>query len=156
METIDSESANLETAPDGWVDMGVGNCRLYRLPKVQNPKGNLAIVEFEKFLPLPVKRSFWVFNVPAKEIRGVHAHKACHLFLTCLVGQVTVLLDDGANRINVKLDNPFCGLHLQPGVWGSQLDFSKDAMLLVFASHLYDASDFILNYDEYLKHSKKP
>jgi hypothetical protein len=34
--------------------------------------------------------------------------------------------------------------------WGSQYDYSPDAVLLVFASHFYDAADYIRNYDEFL------
>jgi hypothetical protein len=35
-------------------------------------------------------------------------------------------------------------------VWGVQYKFSTDAVLLVFASHLYDPSDYIRDYDEFL------
>ena len=30
-------------------------------------------------------------------------------------------------------------------------DFSKDAVLMVLASEIYDESDYIRNYDEFLK-----
>jgi UDP-2-acetamido-3-amino-2,3-dideoxy-glucuronate N-acetyltransferase len=35
-------------------------------------------------------------------------------------------------------------------VWGTQYKYSKDALLLVFASHAYDPNDYIRAYDEFL------
>ncbi len=35
-------------------------------------------------------------------------------------------------------------------VWATQYNYSSDAVLMVLASHLYDANDYIRNYDEYL------
>ncbi|RMU44346.1 hypothetical protein ALP29_201315 [Pseudomonas syringae pv. avii] len=33
--------------------------------------------------------------------------------------------------------------------WGIQYRYSQDAVLLVFASHYYDAGDYIRNYEEF-------
>jgi hypothetical protein len=35
-------------------------------------------------------------------------------------------------------------------VWGVQYKFSADAVLLVFASQLYDSADYIRDYDDFL------
>jgi hypothetical protein len=35
-------------------------------------------------------------------------------------------------------------------VWGTQYRYSEDAVLLVQASHLYDAGDYIRDYDQFL------
>jgi hypothetical protein len=35
-------------------------------------------------------------------------------------------------------------------MWGTQYNYSPDAVLLVFASHEYDARDYIRDYDEFL------
>ena len=35
-------------------------------------------------------------------------------------------------------------------VWGIQYKYSADAVLLVLASHPYDADDYIRDYDEFL------
>jgi len=34
--------------------------------------------------------------------------------------------------------------------WGTQYNYSPDAVLLVFASYEYDARDYIRDYDEFL------
>jgi hypothetical protein len=35
-------------------------------------------------------------------------------------------------------------------VWGIQYQYTADAVLLVFASHHYDASDYIRDYNEFM------
>ena len=106
--------------------------------------------EFEQHIPFAVKRYFMVFDVPNKETRGEHAHRACHQFLICVRGSCAVLADDGINRTEVLLDSTDKGIYLPPMVWGVQYKYSADALLLVFASHHYDAADYIRNYSEFL------
>ena len=43
------------------------------------------------------------------------------------------------------------GGDLPPRIWGIQYKYSADAVLMVFASHEYDAGDYIRKYDEFLK-----
>lgn len=134
----------------GLVATGVGGSSLYELPFIQDLRGNLSFAEFEKDLPFVVKRCFWVFDVPSKEVRGEHAHKECHQFLICVAGDVTVMLDDGNKRAEIKLDTPSRGLHIPPGVWGVQYKYSSDAVLVVLASHTYDPNDYIRDYADFL------
>ena len=101
-------------------------------------------------VPFPARRYFMVFDVPSVETRGEHAHHACHQFLVCVRGQLSVVADDGMNREEFVLDRPDLGLHLPPRVWGIQYKYSADAVLLVFASHYYDADDYIRDYDQFL------
>jgi len=58
-------------------------------------------------------------------------------------------------RTEVLLDSPDKGIYLPPMVWGVQYKYSDDAMLLVFASHHYDAADYIRNYSEFLEAVKQ-
>ena len=39
-------------------------------------------------------------------------------------------------------------------MWREMFDFSPDAVLMVLASELYDESDYIRNYDEFLEFVK--
>ena len=36
-------------------------------------------------------------------------------------------------------------------MWREMFDFSEDAVLMVLASEIYDESDYIRDYDEFLK-----
>ena len=55
----------------------------------------------------------------------------------------SIIVDDGVDRAEYRLDTPFIGLHIGPMIWASQSDFSRDAALLVLASEQYDAEDYL-------------
>jgi hypothetical protein len=92
-----------------------------------------------------------VFDVPSKETRGEHAHLSCEQFLICVRGSCRLLADDGIDRAEILLDSPDSGVYLPAMTWGVQYKYSEDAVLLVFASHYYDASDYIRDYSDFLK-----
>ena len=119
-------------------------------PCMPDIRGSLTVGEFERSVPFQARRYFMVFDVPSVETRGEHAHHTCHQFLVCVRGQLSVVADDGTNREEFVLDRPDLGLHLPPRVWGIQYKYSADAVLLVFASHYYDADDYIRDYDQFL------
>jgi hypothetical protein len=66
-------------------------------------------------------------------------------------GSVAVVVDDGDCRQEVVLDSPHLGLHIPPMVWGIQYRYSSSAVLLVLASHSYEADDYIRDYDTFCK-----
>lgn len=124
--------------------------KLIKLPNYIDPRGNLTASEFGRSIPFEVKRFFMVYQVPLVEVRGEHAHRVCHQFLICARGRISVIADDGRTKDEFVLDRPDTGLHLPPMTWGIQYKYSPDALLLVFASHYYDADDYIRDYDEFL------
>lgn len=124
--------------------------RLIDLPRVIDARGNLTAGEFEREIPFVPCRYFVVYQVPLVESRGEHAHRQCHQFLICVRGRITVLGDDGKRREEYLLDRPDVGFYMPPMTWGTQYNYSPDAVLLVFASHYYDSGDYIRSYDEFL------
>ena len=133
------------------VPLGVGAASLNQLGLVKDIRGALSVGEFERQIPFVPKRYFVVFDVPSREVRGEHAHRACEQFLICVRGSCSVLLDDGQRRREVRLDRMDVGVYMPAMIWGTQYNYSPDAALLVFASHYYDAGDYIRTYDEYLR-----
>lgn len=128
----------------------VYDCSVIELPKIKNRAGNISIVEGLKNLPFEIKRVFYLYDIPAGEDRGAHAHKECHQFLIAASGSFEVALDDGVNKKTVTLNRPFYGLHIPPGVWAHELNFSSGAICLVLTSHLYEPGDYIRDYKEFL------
>jgi uncharacterized RmlC-like cupin family protein len=102
-----------------------------------------------KNLPFDVKRVFYIYDIPAGEARGAHAHKDCHQFLIAASGSFEVMMDDGLNKKIVSLNRPFYGLHIPPGIWAHELNFSSGAICLVFVSHSYTESDYLRDYVSY-------
>lgn len=134
----------LVTAPQ------VGGPNLVELVTAKDLRGSLSVVNFEREVPFATQRFFVVYDVPTREVRGEHAHRKCHQFLVCLKGSVECLVDDGTTRQQYRLDAPDVGLYMPPMTWGSQYNYSPDAVLGVFASHAYDPSDYIRSYDEFI------
>ena len=131
--------------------LGVGGTRLIQLHEIVADNGSLVVGEVPATLPFVTRRFFALYGIPAGEARGTHAHRRCEQFLVCLRGSVTALVDDGTSQRTVILDRPDLGLYMPPLIWGTQSEYSDDALLLVFASDPYDAADYIEDYDEFLE-----
>jgi UDP-2-acetamido-3-amino-2,3-dideoxy-glucuronate N-acetyltransferase len=129
----------------------VPEVRIHQLPVITDIRGSITVGEIGAGLPFPPQRYFVVFNVPGKEVRGEHAHRKCDQFLVCLRGRVAVMVDNGRQREEILLSTPAIGIHVPPMIWAVQYKYSEDAVLLVLASHKYDAGDYIRSYDEFLQ-----
>lgn len=133
----------------------VSGVTVYEMPLIEDMRGSLTFAEYGDLLPFVPKRYFLVFDVPSKDVRGEHAHKTLHQFLICIKGTCSLVVDDGVNREEIVLNQPSLGVHLPPLVWGIQYKYSPDAVLLVLASDVYDADDYIRDYDTFLEIVKK-
>jgi UDP-2-acetamido-3-amino-2,3-dideoxy-glucuronate N-acetyltransferase len=129
--------------------LDVAGVELVRVPRIQDYRGSLVAREVGKGLPFVPQRCFFIFDCPAPNLRGEHAHRRCAQFLVCARGSIVALVDDGFRRGEVTLDDPTLGLHMPPMIWGTQHRYSADALLMVYASHPYDADDYIRDYDTF-------
>jgi len=141
-------SSNEEPANQDIPVAGVG---LFQLPKITDLRGDLTFAETPGLLPFKPHRFFMIYNVPGKDVRGEHAHRELKQFLLCVKGNCSVVVDDGTNRFEINLNDPTLGLLIPPMIWATQYKFSEDAVLVVFASDVYKAEDYIRDYDEYLR-----
>lgn len=87
--------------------------------------------------------------------RGYHAHKNLEQILICIHGSCKIRLDNGSEKKIVPLEKPYEGLYVANNIWREMFDFSEDAVLMVLASELYDANDYIRDYDEFLEFVKQ-
>jgi acetyltransferase-like isoleucine patch superfamily enzyme/dTDP-4-dehydrorhamnose 3,5-epimerase-like enzyme len=129
----------------------VSGVELVQLSRAVDLRGSLIAGEVGNNFPFEPKRFFTVFNVPSSEARGSHAHKECEQFLVCLNGSVRAVVDDGRQKEEIILDRPEIGLYMPAKTWGTQYKYSRDAVLLVLASHLYDPDDYIRDYGEFIE-----
>jgi hypothetical protein len=112
------------------------------IPKITDPRGNLAVIEGNT-IPFPVKRVYYLFDVPSDSHRGGHAHKNCQSLLIALSGSFTVRLYDGKNRKDILLNKPDKGLLIPTMLWRELEDFSSGAVCLSIASDEFDEEDYI-------------
>jgi len=146
---VSGRESSPNPAPSSIISTSVKNVTLHTMVEVPDIRGSLSVGEFGRSVPFIPERYFLVYDVPTAETRGEHAHHVCHQFLVAVKGTIHVVADDGNNREEFILDNPTLGIHLPPMTWGIQYRYSHDAVLMVFASHYYDAADYIRNYDEF-------
>ena len=132
--------------------MKVADAKIIDIPKIVDRRGNLSVVEEFKNVPFHIARAYWLYDVPAGAMRGGHAHKRLKQLLIALSGSFTVTLDDGHKKRKILLNRPYQGLFIETGIWRTIDDFSSGAVCLVLASELYDESDYIYDYEEFLKY----
>ena len=125
--------------------------RLYELPVIRDLRGSLSFAQYDETLPFLPRRYFIVFDVGEGQTRGGHAHRTVHQFLICVNGSCQVSLDDGKTRDEVLLDRPGLALYIPPKIWATQRQFSRDGVLMVLASEVYDPDEYIKDYDEFLR-----
>lgn len=128
----------------------LSDCTLITLPKEEDPRGSLTYIYENVQVPFPIRRVFYIYDVPAGKDRGAHAHKQCWQFIIAASGALEVFLSDGKEQKIVTLNRPYQGLLVPPGIWAHEQEFTTGALCLVLASHEYQANDYIRNFDEYL------
>lgn len=131
--------------------MGKKDCHLIELPKISDPRGNLTFIEGDNHIPFPIKRVFYLYDVPGGADRGGHALRSSHQFLIAMSGSFDVILYDGKEKERIHLNRSYYGLYIPPMIWREMDNFSSGSVCLALASEKYDANDYYRDYNEYLR-----
>lgn len=109
-------------------------------------RGNLTVIE--KVLPFDIKRVFYIYGVD-NSIRGHHRHKKTIQAAISLQGECRIMSQRDIDSAVEKfiLNSPSQCLILGPNDYHWMENFSKDCILMVFASEYFDANDYI--YEPY-------
>jgi dTDP-4-dehydrorhamnose 3,5-epimerase-like enzyme len=118
------------------------------LPKVEDERGNLTFIGNKK-IPFNIKRVYWIYDVPGGQIRGGHAFKEQHEMIVSLSGSFDVVIDDGTDEQTFHLNRSYYGLYVPNRLWRHMENFSTNAVALVLTCTLYDADDYVRDYDEF-------
>lgn len=124
---------------------------LIKFDNLGDRRGSLISLEENKNIPFSIKRIYYIFGTKKGEARGFHAHKNLEQVAVCLKGSVNFILDDGKSKEEYLLNSPDYGLYIKGLKWREMHDFSDDCVLMVIASELFDESDYIRNYDEFIR-----
>ena len=128
----------------------INHCKLIELPKFNDARGNLSVIEGGQHIPFDIKRVYYLYDVPGGSDRGSHAHKNLHQFIVAMSGSFDVVLDDGKEKKRFHLNRSYSGLYVCPMMWRDLDNFSSGSVCVVLASAHYDADDYIRNYEEFL------
>ena len=130
--------------------MKTSDVRIIRHNTIYDPRGNLSVLESMEDLPFAFQRIFYIWNNLQNHPRGGHAHKNLYQALIAVHGSCKLIVDDGRSREEFVLNNAGECIIIPPGIWGEQIEFSEDCVLLVIASEHYNEADYIRDYQEYL------
>ena len=114
-------------------------------------RGKLVVAEGEIDIPFEIKRVFYIYGSDSDVVRGQHANRESEFVLINVAGSSKVMITDGENREIVELSRPMDGVYIPRMIWKEMYDFSPDSVLLVLASTHYDGSEYIRDYDEYVR-----
>lgn len=114
-------------------------------------RGQLIAIENGAQIPFEIKRVFYIYNTQGDTIRGCHANRKSEFVLVSVTGSCKIKIKLPAGDQDIVLDNPHTGLYLDKMVWKEMYDFSDDAVLLVFSSEVYDKSEYIQDFQEFVK-----
>ncbi len=126
------------------------NCKILSIPKIEDPRGNLSVIEND-VIPFFIKRVYYLYDVPSAAERGGHSHIEQQEFLIALSGSFDVILNDGKEHKTVTLNKPFEGLLITNGIWRELKNFSSGSVCLVIASDVFKEEDYIRDFDDFLK-----
>ncbi|HIF9267926.1 TPA: sugar 3,4-ketoisomerase [Photobacterium damselae] len=129
--------------------------KLIEFNKLGDDRGSLISLEGNLNIPFEIRRVYYIFDTKENISRGFHAHKDLQQVAICVKGSCRFILDNGILRQSVILDKPNVGLYIDSMKWREMHDFSDDCVLMVLASHEYDESDYIRNYDDFITMSVK-
>ena len=126
--------------------------RMLEFPQHGDERGHLVIVEGLKDIPFDIKRIFYIYGSDSEVVRGQHANLNSEFVLINVAGKSKVKVKDGlGNEAVFSLNRPHTGIYLPKMVWKDMYDFTEDSVLLVLSSEHYDASEYIRDYDEFVK-----
>ncbi|MFT4073526.1 MAG: FdtA/QdtA family cupin domain-containing protein [Dysgonamonadaceae bacterium] len=125
--------------------------KILEFRELGDERGNLIVVEGNEDIPFKIERVFYIYNSDADVIRGQHANRKTEFVLINVSGTSKVKIDNGRETKVIELDHPHMGLYLSNNLWKEMYDFSSNSLLLVLASEHYDDSEYIRDYDLYIR-----
>ena len=125
---------------------------IFQFPQMLKENCGMFIIEDLSSLEHEVKRIF-IVSPDCESTRGDHAHLDCWQTLVCIRGSINVIVDDGIQKKKFILSEYGTAISVPPGFWCSQ-HYSTLSSLMVLCSHLYNAKDYVRDYDQYLQHRK--
>jgi len=124
------------------------------IPSVLDERGSLSFAAIHQEIPFYVKRIYYLYHTQEKVVRGVHGHKDLEQFFICMKGDFDITVSTKGKEYTFKMCDPTKGLYVPKGCWRTLQNFSPDTVCVVLASELYNADDYIYDYESFLSWEK--
>ena len=112
-------------------------------------RGRLVVFENAKLLPFIVKRIYLLSDISQGSVRGQHAHKSLQQFIMSAQGAFSLKVSDGVTHQTLDLSADGPGYFIDKGMWRELSNFQNGSIALVLASEVYDADDYINDFEEF-------
>ena len=126
-------------------------CPILHFSDLGDERGKLVVIEGGQAIPFEIQRVFYIYGSDSTVVRGQHANRESEFVLINVAGQSKVRITDGSEEFIVELNKPMMGVYIPKMLWKDMYDFSSDSVLLVLANTHYDGSEYIRDYNDYLK-----
>ena len=133
----------------------VSDCRLISFQCRTDEQVNHIRLAAETFTIFPIKRIYYLYDIPFGALRGGHSHKELHAIYIAAMGSFHVLIDDGAEKKEFILNRSDQGLYVPNNLWRVISQYSTGAVTLVFASGVYNENEIIRQHDNFLEYRKQ-
>lgn len=121
------------------------------LPEIRDERGALGFVQTGTTCPFPIRRIYYMYDLPTGVERGAHAHHRCLRQLIAMAGRVSVRLEIAGGVVEHELTSRGQSLLVPALAWITYKPLTPDAVLLALASEPYDEADYIRDYAEFKK-----
>lgn len=128
---------------------------LFRLPKMEDARGNLSFIEEGGQIPFKIARVYWIYDVPGGQKRGSHAFKSQEEIIIAISGSFDVVLHDGTESRRYQLNRAYKALYVPAKMWRSLENFTTNSVCLVISSDKYNEGEYIRNFREFKQFVKK-
>ena len=133
----------------------ITKCKKIKLKTIVDSRGSLVQIQKNSIIPLNIKRIFYIYGVPKNKNRGFHAHKKQSQLIICMSGILRVKIKINTITKYFQLSNKNEGLYIPPKIWVDEIKFNKNTVAMVIVDDVFKEDDYLRNYDEYLKFTKK-
>lgn len=111
---------------------------------------SLGVVDFSQ-IPFSPRRIYWISGMTVEEPRGFHAHRKLNQVLVVQQGRVKLDLYRGAQKSSFNMSSNENHIYIPAGSWREIRAIEENSTILVVADQVYDESDYIRSWEEYLK-----
>ncbi len=125
--------------------------QIIQIPVCIDERGDISFLELGKEIDFPINRVYYISKVPKNSTRGHHAHKKLKQLMIAINGSFDVIMHDGKNEQRFHLNSSTQALYIPSGNYRILENFSDDAICLVCASEIYDADDYIFDFEDFIR-----
>lgn len=118
-------------------------------------RGQLISLETVAQIPFQINRVYFIYANRDGVRRGFHAHRKLKQVAVCVNGACKFDLFDGVEKKTINLDLPTKGLYIGNVIWREIYDFSPNCVLMVIASEIYDETDYIRDYEQFMELARR-